>query len=233
MAQSRRRPHEARTDGPSALRRGRRARGDVRAQILEAATRLLAARGFEGTTLQAVADEVKIRKPSVLHHFESKEALRAGVIDDILAHWSRLVPQLLRSATERKNPFVEIMRELTAFFIEDPDRARLLIREALDRPTEFRALFHTHVHPWIAMFAGGVREGQRRGIYRDDADPEEYLAHMLQLIVVGIGNGDVLSDPTSGDARARQERRLRELLRIARSSLMKDSAAPRAPRGAG
>ncbi len=233
MAHARRRSGEGRTEGQDDARRGRRARGDVRAQILKAATRLLAARGFDGTTLQAVADEVGIRKPSVLHHFESKEALRAGVLDDILGHWGRRVPQLLRTATERKSPFVEIMRELTGFFLEDPDRARLLIREALDRPAEFRAIFVAHVHPWIAMFARGVREGQQRGIYRGDTDPEEYLLHILQLIVVSIGHGEALTDPATGDVRARLERRQRELIRISRASLLKDSAASRAPGSAG
>lgn len=233
MAHARSRPSGTPSDGASAPRRGRRARGDMRAQILRAATRLLATRGFEGTTLQAVADEVKIRKPSVLHHFRSKEALRAGVIEDILAHWSRLVPQLLRTAAER-NPFVEIMRELTGFFVEDPDRARLLIREALDRPAEFRALFLTHVQPWIAMFATGVRAGQQRGLYRPDADPEEYLLHILQLIIVSIGHGDVLTDPAGGDLRTRLDRRQRELIRISRASLLTDAAsAPRPPRERG
>ena len=49
--------------------------GDVRAQVLAAATRLLASRGFEGTTIQSIADEVGVTKPAVLHHFASKELL--------------------------------------------------------------------------------------------------------------------------------------------------------------
>lgn len=214
-----------RSDG--GIRRGRRPGGDVRAQVLEAATRLLAARGFEGMTLQAVADEVGIRKPSVLHHFESKEALHAGVIADILGHFGQLVPQLIRSATERGNAFDALMRELTGFFVADPDRARLLLRETLDRPREFRALMQEHVRPWLAMFGHGVREGQKSGTYRADLDPEQYLRHMLQLIVVTIGTSEVLADPSEGGARQGAQRRHRELLRIARTSLFNDATAPR------
>lgn len=207
-------------------RRGRRARGDVRAQVLDAATRLIARHGFDGMTIQAVADEVGIRKPSVLHHFESKEALRAGVIGEILGHWSRLVPQLLRSATERGNGFDDLVRELTGFFADDPDRARLLVRETLDRPREFRALFLEHVRPWLEMFGHGVRDGQRRGTFRADVDPEDYLLHMLQLIVYTIATGEVLAEP-GGEARARARRRHRELLRMARTALFYDETAPR------
>lgn len=223
------------SDEPSVLaqrsggepRRGRRPSGDVRAQVLSAATRLLAERGFEGTTLQAVADEVGIRKPSVLHHFESKEALHAGVIGDILEHWARLVPQLMRSATDREHAFDGLMRELIGFFAEDPDRARLLIRETLDRPKEFRAVILEYVQPWLAMFGHGIREGQRRGTYRAELDPEQYLIQMLQLIVVSIGTGEVLTDPSTGGVRERAQGRHKELLRIARTSLFNDTTAPR------
>lgn len=211
-------------------RRGRRASGDVRGQVLEVATRLLAERGFEGMTLRAVADEVGIRKPSVLHHFASKEALHAAVIGEILGHWSRLVPRLLRSATDRGNAFDDLIRELTGFFTEAPVRARLLIREMLDRPREFRALYVQHVEPWIAMFALGVREGQRRGTYRAELDPDDYLLHMLQLIVFSIGTSDVVADPAASDARERAQRRHRELLRIARTTLFNDGTAPGLPR---
>ncbi len=208
-------------------RRGRRPRGDVRTQVLAAATRLLAARGFEGMTLQAVADEVGIRKPSVLHHFESKEALHAGVIGEIMGHWARRVPQIMRSATARENAFDGLMRELTGFFAEDPDRARLLLRETLDRPEAFRTLYLEHVQPWLAMFAHGVREGQRHGTYRPELDADEYLRHMLQLIVISIGTADALSDPSAGTPRERSQRRYRELLRIARNGLFTDTTAPR------
>jgi AcrR family transcriptional regulator len=231
MARARGRSPQERPEGARPVRRGRRARGDVRALVIKAATRLFAARGFDGTTLQAVADEVKVRKPSVLHHFGSKEALHAGVIEDMMAHWSRVIPQLIHGATQRRNPFVEIMRELTGFFLEDPDRARLLNREVVDHPAEFRALFRTHIQPWIAMFAGGVRDGQKRGVYRADVDPEQYLVHMLQLIVISIGHADVLTDPAAEDAREQEERRQRELLRISRASLLVDARRPRAPAG--
>ena len=59
--------------------------GQVRDQVLHEATRLLARHGFEGTSLQAVADAVGVKKPSVLYHFKSKEDLRQAVLDSLLS----------------------------------------------------------------------------------------------------------------------------------------------------
>ena len=52
--------------------------GRVRDQILDEATRLFAAHGFGATSIQADAEAVGIRKPSLLYHFGSKELLRSN-----------------------------------------------------------------------------------------------------------------------------------------------------------
>ena len=57
---------------------------DVRQSILETATRLFAAHGFDGTSLQDIAESVGIRKASLLYHFPAKEKLRLAVLDRLL-----------------------------------------------------------------------------------------------------------------------------------------------------
>src|SRR5579883_382302 len=116
----------------------RNATQDVRTATVAAATRLFASRGFDGTALQDIADAVGVTKPAVLHHYPSKEHVRQAVLDSILEHWNRTLPRLLLAATESHDRFEGIVGELTRFFAEEPDRARILLRETLDRPADFR-----------------------------------------------------------------------------------------------
>src|SRR3954447_25063004 len=48
--------------------------------ILDRAAALFARRGFEQTSVQAIADAVGLSKAGLLHHFPSKEALREAVL---------------------------------------------------------------------------------------------------------------------------------------------------------
>lgn len=52
----------------------------TRGQIIEAATRLFAEKGFEGTSIEAVLADTRLSRGALYHHFPSKEALFEAVV---------------------------------------------------------------------------------------------------------------------------------------------------------
>ncbi len=212
-----------------AAKRVRRPRGDVRAHVLTAATRLFAAHGFDGTTLQEVADAVGVRKPTVLHYFATKEALLDAVNRQVLEHWSQVVPVMLRDARSGPSQFQVLMSELINFYSREPDRARLVLRKALDRPEAYRSDFSEEIMPWLDLIGQGVAEGQRRGICRPDVDPRSYLILVVQLVIVTIATADVFPGKEGADARSGLDHALRELMRMARDSLFAGPPEQRRP----
>lgn len=197
---------------------------DVRAGALAAAQRLFAARGFDATPVQAVADEIGVTKQAVLHHFPTKEHLRRAVLDGILAHWNETLPRLLLAATASEDRFDAVFGELFRFFAEDRDRARVVLREALDRPEEVRALLTGPVRPWLGAVAQYIRAGQEGARHWADVDAEVYVVHVLQLVLTAAASFPVTSALIGTDPRRRYDR---ELARIAKASLFSpDPAAP-------
>ena len=202
----------------------RAAEPDVRAAVLQAATRLFAAHGFDGTTLQDVALAVGVSKPAVLHHFPSKEHIRKAVLDAILEHWQGTLPRLLLAATASEERFEAVFGELFRFFAADSDRARVVLREALDRPVEARKLLAGPVRPWIDAIAGYIRAGQGSGRHHADVDPEAYVVHMLQLVLAATASAPVTTALLAASEGERPRTRYdHELARIARTSLFVDA----------
>lgn len=210
---------------------------DVRSRALAAATRLFAERGFDGTTIQLIADEVGVTKPAVLHHFPSKEDLRRAVLEGILEHWREVLPRLLLAATASHDRFDAVFGELHRFFAADANRARLVARELFDRPAEVRQMLRGAVRPWFGAIAAYIKEGQAHGRHWEDVDPEAYVVHILQLVVCATAAESVCRvalEPEGErtpeqDAESRQ-RYDRELARIARASLFKPAPAGRTTR---
>lgn len=189
---------------------------------MEEATRRFAAHGFDGASLTQIAEAVGVRKASLLYHFSSKEALRQAVLDRVLRRWRKRVPRLLKAATSGQGQFEAVVGELVGFFAADPDRARLLLREALDRPAEMRELVEDHVRPWVGTVCDHIEAGQKAGRVHGELDPEAYVAQLINMVIGSVATfasvGALIDDD---DDQRRAQRHLDELQRIARSSLFR------------
>jgi AcrR family transcriptional regulator len=199
---------------------------DVRAATLAAATRLFASQGFGATALQDIADAVGVTKPAVLYYYPSKELIREAVLDSIVLHWSRILPRLLIAASESHDRFDAVFGELVRFFLEDPDRARIILREVLDRPEETKKLLSRTVYPWLTTIAQYVQIGRDAGRHYADVDAEAYVVHVMQLVVAATACGPVTSSFLANGADKRYER---ELARMARRSLFTPASDAQAP----
>lgn len=196
---------------------------DVRTQILHEATRLFATQGFDGTSIRAISDEVGIAKPSLLYHFPSKDELRRVVLEQVFSHWNDVLPELLKVATSGEGRFESLMTEVLSFFLADTNRAKLLTREMLDRPEEINEQLRKFLSPWMRLMSDYIRRGQEEGIIYQDVDPDAYILHVIQMVVGGLSTsvvyGGMLEENSRDDAGPTRERQIREIIRIARSSL--------------
>ena len=201
---------------------------DIPQRIVEQATRLFAARGFVGASLRDIAVAVGIRKPSLLYHFSSKDELRRKVLEEMLGRWNEVLPRLLVAATSGPEQFDAVVGETINFFRDDPDRARLILREILDHPEEMKPLLEQHVFPWAQIVANYIRKGQEAGRVRPDVDPEAYIFNMIHLLVAGIASHDGIASLLDSDAKGEEvfERHLKEMVRVAKASLF----VPRPPK---
>src|SRR6201999_2073333 len=176
--------------------------------------------------------EVGITKPTLLYYYPSKEALRRAVLDNLVEHWRQTLPRLLEAFTSGHQRFDALTGELVRFFSDDPDRARLLVRELLDDKEGLRQRFSESMRPWILLVAEYVRQGQEVGILHGEVDPESYVMHIVTLVVASIANLDLLASalaPRGIEGAEAKERYLNELFRLARTALFKTtSRKPRA-----
>jgi len=114
--------------------------------------------------------------------------------------------------------FDTVLGDVAGFFADDPDRARLLLREALDRPAAIARILRGPVRDWVGSIAAYIREGQRLGRHYADVDPEAYVVHVLQMVIATAAAAAVTHTAIepSPAGRARFDR---ELHRIAKAAL--------------
>jgi TetR/AcrR family transcriptional regulator len=189
-------------------------------RILEIALQRFAEAGFGGTSLADIAADAGMRKPSLLYHFPSKDALRVATLEHLLKQWRDGIPEIMAAASSGENRFDRVLAACLDFFSASPNRARLFLRENLDHPTMVRDVLSRDLGPWLGVIADYIRRGQNEGIIKAGVDPEAYLVQVIALAVLTFSYGD--SAPTNlGDEVSNRLRN--EFLRLAKHGLFTDA----------
>lgn len=156
------------------------------------ATRLFAERGYEGASMGDLAERVGLRKASLFHHFASKDALYATVLEELMES----VKAAILAAAVAEGSFAERLDALTDGLTDvlsaQPYAARLLVREAMDWGPVMREGLGRTVNDVLSAGLEFARAGQRAGELNPELDMPQVIVSLVGIHLMPFAIGEVV-----------------------------------------
>ena len=144
------------------------ARERLEQDILTAAKRLFAQRGFGGVSLDHIAREVGASKQNLLYYFPSKEELYRRVLHGVLDVWLSYMDALSQRQDDPEQALREYIAGKLRFSREHPDDSRVYANEVVSGAPIFSAEIAERVIPAlqadVAIFNRWAEQGLCRPV---------------------------------------------------------------------
>jgi AcrR family transcriptional regulator len=141
---------------------------EKRRQLLDAAVRVFARKGFHASRVGDIAEEAGVAHGLLYHYFRSKDEVLEAVFDE---NWSVLLTRIA-NVEETGEPAVDQLRHIAAIVLRTwlhlPDVVRVVVRE-FGRSPEVAERIGVLAQPIYAI-ERVIARGIERGEFRQDID---------------------------------------------------------------
>jgi len=157
---------------------------ESRDDILKAAMRLFASRGFHETSMAEVAREAKVSKALIFWHFKTKEELFLAVLSRLLEPYYIDFAQESRELDERSQ-VQRLIQSYLVFVRENANSVRFFLTRILhddDVPDIVTGQIRMLYEGYQSLLIDLIRRSQSKGICSQALKPERAVSFLLSAL---------------------------------------------------
>jgi AcrR family transcriptional regulator len=149
------------------------AAADKRRQILDAAIRVFATRGFHACRVSDVADEAGVAYGLVYHYFQSKEEILNTLFTE---RWQIMLDAIAEVDKLEEVPARDKLYLVASFIIDsyrhEPDLMKVIIVEVTRAANSFGRAHLEKIREAYSMIGQIVEKAQRDGVFKPEISPD-------------------------------------------------------------
>lgn len=163
-------------------------------KILDAALTLFAENGYDGTSVEQIANIVGIKAPSLYKHYKGKEDILNALIDSAEARYEEMFgsEKNIGKLPESPEEFINVTMERISFTMQDPmiRKTRMLLVQEQFRNERISEVTTRHQLDGVQrMFAKIIKGMMDEGIVLKD-DPNLLAVELTAPAVLQIARSD-------------------------------------------
>jgi AcrR family transcriptional regulator len=156
------------------------------AEIIAAAAKVFARRGYHGASTQDIADVLGMRQASLYYYLESKDAALEAVCADGIEDYGTRAQAVLRGKGSAAEKVAKLVFHHLSPMVERQDFTLVFLRERRFLPKPARSRIRALELRYERTIQKIIERGIASGEFRADLD-----ARMATLALLGLGNSAV------------------------------------------
>ncbi len=156
-------------------------------RILDAAEHAFADHGL-AAPLADIAARVGIRRPSLLYHFPTKEALYGAVVRRTFLALGALLGGVMAEPGAFEDRLEGLIRAFASFLREHPHYARIVVRELLTDGGPGQDILSNEVAPLLSGVVAWI-EAEGAGVVPRDLPLRQAVMHVASGVLLSCGSG--------------------------------------------
>jgi AcrR family transcriptional regulator len=132
-----------------------------RARILLAATEIFSRRGYRATSMNEIAAEVGLRKPTLYHYFRSKEELLVRLYEDVMDESIALARDIVEAAGSPFEALHDLLVTRVVYTCEHKDLLKIFFEEEGELPAGLLATLMIRRHEFDDLFLDLAQKSRR------------------------------------------------------------------------
>lgn len=155
---------------------------NTREDVIEAAGRLFASRGYHGTSMRDLGRELGLRGSSLYSHVASKEDLLVAVVQRGAERFDASAQRALDSSAEPGDRLRALMSGHIDVVLDHADEAKTYLDEARSLDPEHRSVILAARDRYERSFREVIARGSTSEEFRPDIDPKLSAIFVLSIL---------------------------------------------------
>ena len=138
-----------------------------RSDIIQAAAQIFRHKGYHGTSMQDIADNVQLQKASLYHHVSSKQEILLSILDQALEGLIEDLEEIVASPLPADQKLRKAIQSYIERMMQDADLAAVLLLEYRSLEPDQRQNHVSRRDRYEGLWRQILTEGVLTGVFRD------------------------------------------------------------------
>ena len=155
---------------------------NTRSDVVDAAGRLFAERGYHGTSMRDLGKELGLLGSSLYSHVDSKQDLLVAVVEEGARLFEASAEQALEAPGTARDRLAALIAGHVIVVLDNVDVARTFLNEARMLDAEHRDRIVQARDHYEGVFRSVLADGAYDGSFRPDIDPKMASIYILSVL---------------------------------------------------